>query len=183
MKSLFCCLGYSNLTIPFAYRIKNFKFKKIMNLLSTPIGTLKKKIRILIPFFLQKKNKIFGQNWISSENKKERKQFVSILCVKEILTSFCAMRRLPFFQWVEMPSTMKLCHLKNNQEAIQWRGIVKDRFLAAFQSCSFQNLALWILQKSWGGSLFLCPTEISSLNSSKNGFWYDSAFQLRQHFL
>ena len=29
-----------------------------MNLLSTPIGTLKKlKIRILIPFFLQKKNK------------------------------------------------------------------------------------------------------------------------------
>lgn len=56
MKSLFCCLGYSNLTIPFAYEIKNFKFKRTMNLLSTPIGTFKK-IRILIPFFLQKKNK------------------------------------------------------------------------------------------------------------------------------
>lgn len=114
-----------------------------------------KKIRILIPFFpSEEKQKSMAKTEFHPKTGK-REKFVSILCVKEILTSFCAMRRLPFFQWVEMPSTMKLCHLKNNQEAIQWRGIVKDRFLAAFQSCSFQNLALWILKKSWGGSLFL----------------------------
>lgn len=65
--------------------------------------------------------------------------------------SISVMRKLAFVQPVKMLYTMKSCHLKNNQEAIQWQGIVKDRFLAASQSCSFQNLALWILKKSRGG--------------------------------
>lgn len=85
---------------------------------------------------------------IHPKKNKWKKMYLVSLCETN---SISVMRKLAFVQPVKMLYTMKSCHLKNNQEAIQWQGIVKDRFLAASQSCSFQNLALWILKKSRGG--------------------------------